>query len=108
MNRRKYILMSGLILAFLAVYAVSLPAAGQANTGAAIVRAKIVKRLGVARFVRNLNITPDQKTRIKGILQANKTQIQRAVRDTVKGHLDMINGTFYCTTAKCSLKEADT
>jgi Spy/CpxP family protein refolding chaperone len=92
MNGRNLFLVSGLVLALLMINVIPSPAADQTNAGAAIARAKIAQLFGAGQFLKELNITPDQKEQIKTILVGNKTQIQTAVRDLVKGRLDLING----------------
>jgi len=97
MRKRKYFLVSGLILASI-LTGVGSYAANQDNTGMARGRAGFARFLGARGFVRGLNLTDDQKTQIKGILQSNKTQILQTARDVAKGRLDLMNGVSGATT----------
>jgi Spy/CpxP family protein refolding chaperone len=92
MNGQRYFLVGFLALALLLINVVSLPAADQNNFGATMGNARIAQLFGDGQSISGLNFTADQKAKIKSILEGNKTQIQKAVRDMVQGGLDMING----------------
>lgn len=83
--------LAGMMVAMLAITAVS-PAAGQIGSGSGRAPGMAARHLMMNGFVRGLNLTADQKTQIKTILQSNKPQILQARRDLVKARLDIIQG----------------
>ncbi len=89
MNRRRHFHAGGLILALIVLCAAALPAAGQDNFGRGRGRAGSERMLGMRNFVGGLNLTADQRTQIKSILENSKTQILQARRDCVKARLDL-------------------
>jgi len=92
MNGRKYFLASGLAIALIFMSVASLPAAPQGNPSGARRGLRFLQLMGAGQFVGGLNLTDAQKTQIKGILTANKTQMIQAAYDVVKARLDMENG----------------
>jgi Spy/CpxP family protein refolding chaperone len=88
MNGRKYFIVGCLALILMSI--TSFPAAAQGNLGAG--RARMARMLGARQFIAGLNLTADQKAKVKDILAGNKTQILQATRDVVKARLDAVNG----------------
>ena len=89
---KKYFLVGGLIVVMLTISIAVSYAAVQANPVRARAQIRLAQLIGVRGFVNRLNLTPDQKTQIKTILQNNKTQIQQAARNVVKARLDLVKG----------------
>jgi len=91
MKKRGLFALVGMMVAILAITAVS-SAAGQVSSGSGRAPGMAARHLVMNGFVRGLNLTADQKTQIKTILQSNKPQILQTRRDLVKARLDMIQG----------------
>jgi hypothetical protein len=92
MKKRKYYLAGSLIIVLAALSVTASFAAVQKNPVRARAQFRLAQRIGIRGFVKKLNLTPDQKTQIKTVLQNNKTQIQQAARNTVKARLDLAKG----------------
>jgi hypothetical protein len=91
MNKRKYFLIGGLIVV-LGIGVMASYAAAQGNMARARAQVRLARLIGVRGFANKLNLTADQKTQIKAILQNNKTQIQQAARNVIKARLDLAKG----------------
>ena len=91
MKTKKHFLTGCILLVLVMISAAALPAAAQGNFGKARGRMGMARLFGINSFIRNLNLTEDQKTQIKSILQSNRPQILQATRDVVKARLDVLN-----------------
>ena len=92
MNKRKIILIGGLIVALAVISATVSFAAAQNNRIRARAQVRLARLIGVRAFVNKLNLTADQKTQIKSILQNSKAQMQQAARNVIKARLDLARG----------------
>ncbi len=92
MNKYRHLLMGGFLIALMVTSAAALPAAAQDNLGMARGRTRLARLFGVHDLVGRLNLTPDQKTQIKTILQNNRPQILQTTRGVVKARLDLLKG----------------
>ena len=56
-------------------------------------RARAMARgFGIGQFARGLNLTPDQRAQIKGIIDKNKSQIVQARIQILQARLDLLKG----------------
>jgi Spy/CpxP family protein refolding chaperone len=92
MNRKRLFIAGSLVLTLILTAVFLKPAAAQDTAGKGRARMGIARLFRAQAFVRGLNLTADQKSQIKGILQNNKTQILQAARDVVKARLDAAKG----------------
>jgi hypothetical protein len=82
-------------MALMLAFAGSTFAQNQNATGTRLKGVRLLRMFRIERmqFVKNLILTPDQKTQIKSILANQKTQIRQTVRDIVKARLDLTSQT---------------
>ena len=92
MNKRRYFLIGGLAIVLGAVSVMASYAAVQGNRVRARAQIRLARMVGVRAIANQLNLTPDQKTQIKTVLQNNKIQRQKAVRNVIKARLDLAKG----------------